>query len=225
MLRVAADRRLDPADLRGHLAEDEREVRLLDPAGLQLGHQRVLGGVGPGDHQQAARVAVEAMDDPGPLDASSARKPVSRLTTPPGRSDVAIASASSIAASGRVSDATTTTVLPPTIAGAIRETRPEQRRLLGREDGDDAGRLGHREVEVRPGDGIGAAEHLRQLVGPAGVPDDPVDRALDLARGRSRLAPRSARARLHHLGERGTAPGRGCTPSRPPSSGTRRAPP
>src|SRR6187551_1983504 len=46
------------------------------------------------------------------------------LTTPPGTSDVAIASASSSAASGCVSDATTTTALPPTIAGASRETRP-----------------------------------------------------------------------------------------------------
>ena len=48
---------------------DEREVRLLDPARLELGHQRVLRGVGPGDHQQAARVAVEAVDDARPLDA------------------------------------------------------------------------------------------------------------------------------------------------------------
>src|SRR5918911_2119026 len=46
------------------------------------------------------------------------------LTTPPGTSDVAIASASSIAASGRDSDATATTVLPPTSAGATRVTRP-----------------------------------------------------------------------------------------------------
>src|SRR5919205_1151881 len=46
------------------------------------------------------------------------------LTTPPGRSLVASTSASSIAASGRVSDATATTALPPTIAGAIRDTSP-----------------------------------------------------------------------------------------------------
>src|SRR3954449_7485926 len=46
------------------------------------------------------------------------------LTTPPGTSDVASASASSIAASGCVSDATTTTALPPVSAGAIRVTSP-----------------------------------------------------------------------------------------------------
>ena len=56
--------------------------------------------------------------------ASSARWPVSRLTTPPGTSLVAIASASSIAASGCVSDASATTALPPVSTGAIRETRP-----------------------------------------------------------------------------------------------------
>src|SRR6476659_1426519 len=46
------------------------------------------------------------------------------LTTPPGTSAVASASASSIAASGCASEATATTALPPTSAGAIRETRP-----------------------------------------------------------------------------------------------------
>src|SRR5437016_9071811 len=39
------------------------------------------------------------------------------LTTPPGRSDVAIASASSTAASGWASDATATTAFPPTTGG------------------------------------------------------------------------------------------------------------
>src|SRR6059058_172729 len=46
------------------------------------------------------------------------------LTTPPGTSDVASASASSIAASGCVSDATATAVLPPARTGASRETSP-----------------------------------------------------------------------------------------------------
>src|SRR2546430_1617707 len=57
---------------------------------------------------------------------------------------------------------------------------PEERRLFRAEDADDAGRLGHGEVEVRPGDGGRGAEHLRQLVRPARVPDDAVDRSLDL---------------------------------------------
>src|SRR5947209_9379079 len=56
--------------------------------------------------------------------ATSERQPVSRLTTPPGRSLVATASASSIAASGRCSDATATTALPPTSGGSRRVTRP-----------------------------------------------------------------------------------------------------
>ena len=46
------------------------------------------------------------------------------LTTPPGTSAVASTSASSTAASGCSSEATTTTALPPTIAGATRETSP-----------------------------------------------------------------------------------------------------
>src|SRR5579864_8585047 len=55
---------------------------------------------------------------------SSVRKPVSRLMTPPGTSLVASASASSIAASGRVSEATATTTLPPTSGGRTRVTSP-----------------------------------------------------------------------------------------------------
>src|SRR5437763_17016509 len=46
------------------------------------------------------------------------------FTTPPGMSEVAIASASSIAASGPARDATATTVLPDTRAGRMRETIP-----------------------------------------------------------------------------------------------------
>ena len=72
VLRVAPDRRLDAADGGGHAALDERQVRLLDPAGLELGHDRGLRRVGPGDHQQPARIAVEAMDDARPLDAGDA---------------------------------------------------------------------------------------------------------------------------------------------------------
>src|SRR5882724_4228844 len=56
--------------------------------------------------------------------ASSARCPVSKLTTPPGTSLVAIASASSIAARGCVSEASATTALPPVRTGASRDTRP-----------------------------------------------------------------------------------------------------
>ena len=95
----------------------------------------------------------------------------------------------------------------------------EQRRLLRRQHGDDAGRLGDREVEVRPGDRVGAADDLGDLVGPAGVPDEPVDRrvdgglglplgaalaALDLLDELARAGPRAPR-------RSGRRPGRGCT--------------
>ena len=132
--------------------------------------------------------------------ASSARRPVSRLTTPPGRSLVASTSASSIAASGPVSDAIATTVLPPTSAGASRETRPSSGGSSGAIDRDDAGRLGHGEVEVRPRDRVRRAEHLRELVGEARVPDPAVDRALDLVAAGRELG-ELRRARLHHLGD------------------------
>ena len=46
------------------------------------------------------------------------------LITPGGTSDVASTSPSVTAGSGRVSDASTTTALPPTTAGARRDTRP-----------------------------------------------------------------------------------------------------
>ena len=154
--------------------------------------------------------------------ASSARWPVSRLTAPPGTSLVASTSASSIAASGLVSDAIATTALPPTSAGAIRETRPSSGGSSGATIADDAGRLRHGEVEVRAGDRVRGAEHLRELVGEARVPDPAVDRALDLVRGRSRArrtrpcAPPSSR-------RSGRAPGRGCRRSRRPTSAARRA--
>ena len=53
-------------------ALDQAEVGLLDAASLELGHQAGLGPIVLGDHQQAARVAVEAMDDARPLDAGDA---------------------------------------------------------------------------------------------------------------------------------------------------------
>src|SRR5215210_5899176 len=61
---------------------------------------------------------------PARIGASSLLRPVRMLTTPPGTSEVATASASSIAASGCSSEATATTALPPTIAGTILETSP-----------------------------------------------------------------------------------------------------
>ena len=92
-----------------------------------------------------------------------------------------------MAASGCVSEATATTAFPPVSAGRTRETSPSSGGSSGASDRDDAGGLGNGEVEVRAGDGIRRAEHLRELVRPPGVPDDPIDGALDLvaARGQS----------------------------------------
>src|SRR5512135_2990706 len=56
--------------------------------------------------------------------ASSAARPVSRLTTPPGRSDVANTSVRVTAGSGAASLAITTTVFPGTSTGATTDTRP-----------------------------------------------------------------------------------------------------
>src|SRR5689334_12445260 len=58
--------------------------------------------------------------------ATSAARPVRMFTTPPGRSDVASTSASVIAGSGRSSLASTTTVLPVTMAGATTLTSPSK---------------------------------------------------------------------------------------------------
>ena len=109
----------------------------------------------------------------------------------------------------------------------------EQARLLRRQDGHHAGRLGQREVEVRPRDRVGGAGHLRELVGPAGVPDDAVDRIADAARAPrppSRPRPRRPRRRTARDDRRasrprGRSPGRGCRPSRPTSPGRPCAPP
>ena len=119
--------------------------------------------------------------------------PVSRLTTPPGRSEVASTSPRVTAGSGRLSDATTTQALPLTMTGATTDTRPEQRRRLRRDHGDDAGRLGDREVEVRAGHRVGGAVDLGELVGPAGVPDPAVDGGVH--RARRRPVPRAPRRR------------------------------
>ena len=140
-------------------------------------------------------------------------KPVRRLTTPPGQ----VGGRERLGeldrrAAGCVSEATTTTALP--LHDRRREPRdePSSAGSSGASDGDDAGRLGHREVEVRPGDRVRAAEHLRRACRPS-----PRTRRRGRSRARPRRRPRStararsARARLHHLGERGRAPGRGCT--------------
>ena len=146
--------------------------------------------------------------------ASSARCPVRMLTTPPGTSEVASTSASSIAASGvRLRGEDDGRVAADDHRREARD-EPVERRLVGRDDPDHAGRLRDREVEVRRRDRVRRAEHLRVLVGPARVPDPAIDRALDLLAARAELGelracgpPSSPRC--------GRAPGRGCRRSSP----------
>ncbi len=63
---VAADRRLDPAPARPRPPADEGDVRPPDPAAAQLRLQARMGAPVAGDEQEARRVAVEPVDDPGP---------------------------------------------------------------------------------------------------------------------------------------------------------------
>ena len=64
-------------------------------------------------------------------------------------------------------DATTTAVLPVASTGASTDTRPSSDDSCGASTADDAGRLGQREVEVRPGDRVGAAERPARTCRPS----------------------------------------------------------
>ena len=177
---------------RGDLPRALRRRRAADDALDVLGREPLeLRRVAVGAARRRSRSRPCA---PASHGASSARWPVRMLTTPPGTSEVASTSASSIAASGCVSEATTTTALPPTIAGASRETRPSERRLVRREDRRRRRSApGTVKLKYGPATGFDAAEHLRELVGPARVPDHAVDRALDLRRAAARARANSAR--------------------------------
>jgi hypothetical protein len=68
--RIAADGRLDATNLGGWRAGDQGEIGLLDAPLLELAHQRLLGTVVARHHDQAARVAVQPVDDARPVDAA-----------------------------------------------------------------------------------------------------------------------------------------------------------
>ena len=65
---------------------------------------------------------------------------------PPGTSETPATSPRSSARSGQRRETTATTVLPAASAGATSRIEPEQVGLVGRQHGDDAGRLGRREA-------------------------------------------------------------------------------
>ena len=114
------------------------------------------------------------------------------------------------------------------MAGATTLTRPSSDESPRGHDADHPGRLGAREVEVRPGDRVGAAVHLGDLVRPAGVPDPAVDRGVHRApRAAAEPSPRDLvdelrPPALQHLRDPVEDLARGCTRWRRP---TRRPPP
>jgi hypothetical protein len=75
--RIAPDGRFDAAVRGADRAGYQRQVRLLDAASLELRHQVGLGRIVAGDHDQAARVPVEAMDDAWPRHAGDAPEALS----------------------------------------------------------------------------------------------------------------------------------------------------
>ena len=155
--------------------------------------------------------------------ASSSRNRVRIAHRPRGRES---ASASSTAASGCGSGATANSRVATDDAGAMRETEPGRRRLLWRRIPGHALQLGTVNLKVRPRDQGSTSDHLRQLVGPASVPEP----NLSIRHSTSLLGPdegcRQTRraARLRSSPRRGRSPGRGCRRSRRPVSGTPSAP-
>ena len=72
MTGISSNRRLDAPGVGNDGALNQSQIRLLDVAVLELGHQAGLGLVVLGHHQQAARVAVKTMDDTRTLHAGDA---------------------------------------------------------------------------------------------------------------------------------------------------------
>ena len=70
----------------------------------------------------------------------------------------------------------TTTALPPTIAGATRDTSPSSAGSSGARIATTPVGSGTVKLKYGPATGFERAEHLRQLVRPARVPDDAIDR-------------------------------------------------
>jgi hypothetical protein len=80
MARVPPDRRFDPSHCCRHGAMDEGEIRLLDTPRLELGHDRGLGDVRLRHDEQPARIAIEAVDDPGAADPGNPAEGVAMAT-------------------------------------------------------------------------------------------------------------------------------------------------
>ena len=121
------------------------------------------------------------------------------LTTPPGTSEVASTSARSRAGSGRSSLAITTAVLPVAITGATTLTSPSSEELCGASTPTTPVGSGTEKLKYGPATGLADAGHLGELVRPAGVPDQTVDRVVDRRRGDSAGQALSRHERVNEL--------------------------
>ncbi len=136
------------------------------------------------------------------------RFPVKMLTAPAGRSQVARHSANATAVNGSVSDAIATTVFPATSGGTSVETSPSRPGASGATTPTTPTGSGAETLRVGPGDGIAGGDERRVLIAPAGEPDRPVDRRIDLAQRLALALADGAEARAEmvalrfdHLGE------------------------
>src|SRR6185437_9011829 len=159
--------------------------------------------------------------------ASSAGKPVSRLTTPPGRSDVARTSVSDTAGSGRSREATMTVVLPVVMIGAITDTRPRRLDSCGARAPTTPVGSGSEKLKYGPATELALPVTWAYLSAtprttPIGRSPAPPSRQRPRHCHLRRPAPprRTALAGHPAVPRCGRAPGPGCRPSRRPSLGT-----
>ena len=182
--RVAPDGRFDPTGARGHLAVDQRLVRLLDPARLELGHQRRLRGILLGDHQQTARVLVQAVDDARALDTGD---PAPRRAVAVGQEGVDQRPVRMTG--GRVDDQAGRLVDDQQVVVLVDDVEDD----LGRGSEVERDRIGHLEAQLRArGDDRVRLEELTGGGQPA-VGDELLDVAPRQARSRPRRSDRPAR--------------------------------
>ena len=70
---ITPDRRLDPGRRFGHLANHDRTVAPVHRPVLELAGEVPVGNIVASDHQQPRGVAVEPVNDPGPVDTADRR--------------------------------------------------------------------------------------------------------------------------------------------------------
>ena len=116
------------------------------------------------------------------------------LTTPAGRSLVAMISEKVNAGSGFVVEASAIDAFPAQNHRRNQRNEPEQRRFVRTNHDHDTGRFRSREIEMRARDRIYRAEDLTEFVRPARVMHEPVDRGGRLRRSRCCLRWPLARA-------------------------------